>query len=76
VLYCSPVSSSRQCESATNLATIASYFEGGVSAVVYSGTDGSTTIQMIRPPSEATKAKNAETRWADPFKFGAPGYTP
>jgi hypothetical protein len=59
-----------------NLATIASYFEGGVSAVVYSGTDGSTTIQMIRPPSEATKAKNAETRWADPFKFGAPGYTP
>jgi hypothetical protein len=31
---------------------------------------------MIRPPSEATKAKNAETRWADPFKFGAPGYTP
>jgi hypothetical protein len=59
-----------------NLATIASYFEGGVSAVVYSGTDGSTTIQMIRPPSEATKAKNAETRWADPFKFGAPGYKP
>jgi hypothetical protein len=59
-----------------NLATIASYFEGGISAVVYSGTDGSTTIQMIRPPSEATKAKNAETRWADPFKFGAPGYTP
>ncbi len=56
-----------------NLATIASYFEGGVSAVVYSGTDGSVSIQMIRPPSEATKAKNAKTRWADPFKFGAPG---
>ena len=59
-----------------NLATIASYFDGGVSAVVYHGTDGSATLQMIRPPSEATKAKNAETRWADPFKFGAPGYTP
>ncbi|WP_285423349.1 DUF2875 family protein [Pseudomonas sp. efr-133-TYG-103a] len=56
-----------------NLATIASYFEGGVSAVVYSGADGSVSIQMIRPPSEATKAKNAKTRWADPFKFGAPG---
>jgi len=59
-----------------NLATIASYFDGGVSAVVYYGTDGSATLQMIRPPCEATKAKNAETRWADPFKFGAPGYTP
>ncbi|SEJ81578.1 DUF2875 family protein [Pseudomonas sp. NFR16] len=56
-----------------NLATIASYFEGGVSAVVYSGTDGSVSIQMIRPPSEVTKAENAKTRWADPFKFGAPG---
>ena len=56
-----------------NLATIASYFEGGVSAVVYSGADGSATVQMIRPPSEATKTKNAKTRWADPFKFGAPG---
>jgi hypothetical protein len=59
-----------------NLATIASYFEGGVSAVVYSGADGSVTVQMIRPPSEATKTKNAKTRWADPFKFGAPGYKP
>ncbi|WP_268797626.1 type VI lipase adapter Tla3 domain-containing protein [Pseudomonas huanghezhanensis] len=56
-----------------NLATIASYLDGGVSAVVYPGADGSATIQMIRPPSDAMKARNAETRWADPFKFGAPG---
>ena len=56
-----------------NLATMASYFEGGTSAVVYNGVDGSVTVQMIRPPSEATKTRNAETRWADPFKFGAPG---
>ncbi|MDH0749860.1 DUF2875 family protein, partial [Pseudomonas sp. GD03842] len=56
-----------------NLATIASYFDGGISAVVYTGTDGSFTVQMIRPPSDATKAKNAKTRWDDPFKFGAPG---
>ncbi|WP_268797624.1 type VI lipase adapter Tla3 domain-containing protein [Pseudomonas huanghezhanensis] len=56
-----------------NLATIASYLDGGVSAVVYPGADGSATIQMIRPPSDAMKTRNAETRWADPFKFGAPG---
>ncbi|RAU39514.1 MULTISPECIES: DUF2875 family protein [unclassified Pseudomonas] len=56
-----------------NLATIASYFDGGISAVFYTGTDGSFTVQMIRPPSDATKAKNAKTRWDDPFKFGAPG---
>ncbi|WP_256600857.1 MULTISPECIES: DUF2875 family protein [unclassified Pseudomonas] len=56
-----------------NLATIASYLDGGISAVVYTGTDGSFTVQMIRPPSDATKAKNAKTRWDDPFKFGAPG---
>lgn len=59
-----------------NLATIASYLDGGVSAVVYPGADGSVTIQMIRPPSETMKARNAETRWADPFKFGAPGAKP
>jgi hypothetical protein len=58
---------------AINLATIASYLDGGTSAVVYSGSDGSTTVQMVRPPSEETKANNAKTRWADPFKFGAPG---
>ncbi|PNB75140.1 hypothetical protein C1X64_05810 [Pseudomonas sp. GW456-E7] len=55
-----------------NLATIASYLDGGASAVVYAGQDGSLTVQMIRPPDEARKAKNRENRGADPFKFGAP----
>ncbi|MEW5700597.1 hypothetical protein AB1699_32300, partial [Pseudomonas synxantha] len=40
-----------------NLATIASYKDGGVSAVVYSGKDGSVTVQMVRPPDEARKAQ-------------------
>ena len=56
-----------------NLATIASYLEGGVSAVVYSGKDGSTTVQMIRPPDEARKAKNQQTHGIDPFRFRMPG---
>ena len=55
-----------------NLATIASYLDGGASAVVYAGQDGSLTVQMIRPPDEARKAKNRENRGADPFKFGSP----
>ncbi|WP_080268105.1 type VI lipase adapter Tla3 domain-containing protein [Pseudomonas tremae] len=55
-----------------NLATIASYKEGGVSAVVYAGTDGSLTVQMVRPPDEARKAKNSQNRGADPFTFGSP----
>jgi hypothetical protein len=55
-----------------NLATMASYLDGGVSAVVYAGQDGSLTVQMIRPPDEARKAKNRENRGADPFKFGSP----
>ncbi|WP_420848658.1 type VI lipase adapter Tla3 domain-containing protein [Pseudomonas silesiensis] len=55
-----------------NLATIASYLEGGVSAVVYSGKDGSTTVQMIRPPDEARKAKNQQTHGIDPFRFRMP----
>ncbi|KQZ82396.1 hypothetical protein ASD60_07920 [Pseudomonas sp. Root562] len=55
-----------------NLATIASYLDGGSSAVVYAGQDGSLTVQMIRPPDEARKEKNRENRGADPFKFGAP----
>ena len=55
-----------------NLATIASYLDGGASAVVYAGQDGSMTVQMIRPPDEARKARNRENRGADPFKFGAP----
>lgn len=55
-----------------NLATIASYKDGGVSAVVYAGTDGSLTVQMVRPPDEARKAKNTQNRGADPFTFGSP----
>ncbi|MHC8314567.1 type VI lipase adapter Tla3 domain-containing protein [Pseudomonas sp. LB3P31] len=55
-----------------NLATIASYLDGGASAVVYAGQDGSLTVQMIHPPDEARKAKNRENRGADPFKFGSP----
>jgi hypothetical protein len=55
-----------------NLATIASYLDGGASAVVYAGADGSLTVQMIRPPDAARKEKNSENRGADPFKFGSP----
>ena len=55
-----------------NLATIASYLDGGISAVVYAGPDGSLTVQMIRPPDEARKARNRENRGTDPFKFGSP----
>lgn len=56
-----------------NLATIASYKDGGVSAVVYSGSDGSVSVQMVRPPDEARKEKNRQNRGVDPFKYGAPG---
>ncbi|MCQ3032646.1 DUF2875 family protein [Pseudomonas syringae] len=55
-----------------NLATIASYKDCGVSAVVYAGTDGSLTVQMVRPPDEARMAKNSQSRGADPFTFGSP----
>jgi hypothetical protein len=55
-----------------NLATIASYLDGGASAVVYAGQDGSLTVQMIGPPDDARKEKNRENRGADPFKFGSP----
>lgn len=55
-----------------NLATIASYLDGGASAVVYAGQDGSLTVQMIHPPDEARKARNRENRGVDPFKFGSP----
>ncbi|EJM36675.1 Protein of unknown function (DUF2875) [Pseudomonas sp. GM33] len=59
-----------------NLATIASYQEGGVSAVVYTGEDGSVTVQMVRPPDEARKAKNQQTHGVDPFRFRMPGDKP
>lgn len=55
-----------------NLATIASYHDGGASAVVYAGSDGSLTVQMISPPDEARKVKNQRNRGADPFKYGLP----
>lgn len=55
-----------------NLATIASYHDGGASAVVYAGSDGSLTVQMISPPDEARKVKNRRNRGADPFKYGLP----
>ncbi|MGE9840189.1 hypothetical protein, partial [Pseudomonas sp. UM16] len=52
---------------------IASYKDGGVSAVVYAGADGSLSVQMVRPPDAARKAQNQQTRGADPFMYGAPG---
>ncbi|MHC8317960.1 type VI lipase adapter Tla3 domain-containing protein [Pseudomonas sp. LB3P31] len=59
-----------------NLATIASYKDGGVSAVVYTGDDDSVTVQMIRPPDVARKAKNQQTHGVDPFVFRMPGPRP
>ncbi|AZE97713.1 hypothetical protein C4J95_0219 [Pseudomonas orientalis] len=56
-----------------NLATIASYLNGGASAVVYSGADGSVSVQMVSPPSAARKEQNQVNRGKDPFKYGAPG---
>ncbi|MGH8052596.1 MAG: type VI lipase adapter Tla3 domain-containing protein [Stenotrophomonas sp.] len=51
------------------LGAVASYHEGGVSAVVYAGDDGSATIQMVRPPSAEDKAKNNPPGVnLDPFK--------
>jgi hypothetical protein len=55
-----------------NVATTASYKEGGTSAVVYNGSDGTTTIQMVRPPDAARKAKNQQNRGKDPFTFRSP----
>lgn len=55
-----------------NLACIASYLDGGTSAVVYAGADGSLTVQMVRPPDEARKEKNRKNRGVDPFNYGLP----
>ena len=55
-----------------NLASIASYLDGGTSAVVYAGADGSLTVQMVRPPDEARKEKNRKNRGVDPFNYGLP----
>lgn len=59
-----------------NLATMASYQQGGASAVVYSGKDGSVTVQMVSPPNKERKARNHKNRGNDPFKYGAPGGKP
>lgn len=59
-----------------NLATIASYKDGGTSAVVYTGDDDSVTVQMVRPPDVARKAKNQQTHGVDPFVFRMPGPRP
>jgi hypothetical protein len=51
-----------------NLATAASHEAGGVSAVVYTGEDHSTTFQMIRPPTAARKRQNEQREgFANPF---------
>lgn len=51
------------------LAAIASYKEGGVTAVVYAGDAGSVSIQMVRPPSDEEKAHNVNYG-SDPFMWG------
>lgn len=56
------------------LGAISSYHEGGVSAVVYAGADGSATIQMVRPPTEEEKARNNPPGINhDPFMRRVPG---
>ncbi|WP_268796532.1 type VI lipase adapter Tla3 domain-containing protein [Pseudomonas huanghezhanensis] len=51
-----------------NLATVASYQSGGISAVVYGGADQSVTIQMVSPPSVARKSENLRNGTPlDPF---------
>jgi hypothetical protein len=52
------------------LAAIASYKEGGVTAVMYAGDEGSVSIQMVRPPSEEEKAHNVNYG-QDPFMWGS-----
>lgn len=41
-----------------NVATVASYETGGISAVVYAGEDQSMTLQMVRPPDAERKKQN------------------
>jgi uncharacterized protein DUF2875 len=54
------------------LATMASYHDGGASASVYRGSDGSMTVQMVTPPDDAAKAANANRRGKDPFMYRIP----
>ncbi|PTT62700.1 hypothetical protein DBR34_08420 [Stenotrophomonas sp. HMWF003] len=53
------------------LAAIASYKDGGVSAVMYAGEDGSVSLQMVRPPSAEEKNHNAPYGEEDPFMYRA-----
>jgi hypothetical protein len=54
------------------MGVMASYHDGGVSATVYQGSDGSVSIQMVRPPTTEAKAEN-QKRWAgDPFMSRVP----
>ncbi len=53
------------------LAAIASYKDGGVSAVMYAGEDGSVSLQMVRPPSAEEKKHNAPYGEEDPFMYRA-----
>lgn len=41
-----------------NVATVASYESGGISAVMYAGEDQSITVQMVRPPDAERKKLN------------------
>jgi hypothetical protein len=41
-----------------NVATVASYESGGISAVMYAGEDQSITLQMVRPPDADRKKQN------------------
>lgn len=41
-----------------NVATVASYESGGISAVMYAGEDQSITVQMVRPPDAERKKQN------------------
>ena len=61
---------------AINVATMASYLDGGISAVVYMGSDESVTVQMVRPPDDLRRAENALTRGPDPFVFRIYGTAP
>jgi hypothetical protein len=56
-----------------NLATIASYPNGGISAVVYRGDEHRMTIQMVRPPSKERQQRNGDT--VESFSFKPQGTT-
>ncbi|MEN5208643.1 DUF2875 family protein [Stenotrophomonas terrae] len=53
------------------LGAIASYKDGGASAVMYAGDNGSISLQMVRPPSAEEKLHNRPYSEADPFMYRA-----